>query len=149
MKRILVISALAAVCILAIVSYFFYGQEAEAELTNGNTNATQQEDFILHIRVESMEEGFQVSRALQYVGEGSVEVEHQTPLVSVSFKNQNHDYTGSTMTKTLNTGNSYHPQGPKTFEAPRSGTYILFCEARFMVNDKFITINHQEELEFN
>lgn len=144
----MVIAGFAMACTLVIISYFFFGQ-AETELANGETNAIQQEDFILHIRVENVDEGFQVFRALQYVGEGSVEIEHHTPLISVSFKNKNHDYTGSTVTKSLNTGISYHPQSAKRFKRPSEGTYTLFCEASFTVNDQHITIDHQQELVFN
>lgn len=146
-KKLGIITVVIIVVMLVTSAYWFYGREG-AELSNSTTKAIEQDDFILHIGVERIDEGFQVLRAIQYVGKGSVEITHQTPLISVSFKQRNHDYTGSTVSRTLNTGTSYHPQNSKTFAAPEEGDYTLFCEANFTVNGEHMTISHQEELTF-
>ncbi|QKY68881.1 hypothetical protein [Lentibacillus sp. CBA3610] len=146
-KKLIAVIVLAVTCIIAVTSYLFYGQ-ATAELASNKSREIQQDDFILHIRVERMNEGFQVFRAIQYVGDEQVEIKHQTPLISISFKHQNHDYTGSSVLNTLHTGNSYHPQNAKSFDSPEEGQYLLFCEARFLVNGEQMTISHQEELVF-
>ncbi|GGJ97856.1 hypothetical protein GCM10007063_20270 [Lentibacillus kapialis] len=137
-----------AVLIITAVSYYWLNSVADAELTSNETSQVKKDDFILHMRIESADEGFQVFRAIQYVGDESVEIKHQTPLVSVSFNHPNHDYTGKTVSNTLTTGNSYHPQGVKTFKTPGEGVYTLFCEARFIVNGEPMKISHQEELTF-
>ncbi|MFD1361531.1 hypothetical protein [Lentibacillus salinarum] len=145
-KTVIMIGAVLAVS-LAVTAYWLYGQ-AEAELANNITREIRQEDFILHIRAERIDEGFQVFRSIQYFGDDTVEITHQTPLVSVSFKQQNHDYTGSTVAHTLKTGSSYYPQNAKTFALPKKGVYTLFCEARFSVKGEQKTITHEEELVF-
>ncbi|WP_164669221.1 hypothetical protein [Virgibacillus doumboii] len=128
-------------------SFWFYGR-AGAELTTNKSGQIHKEDFTLNIRVEKIDDGFRVLRSIQYNGEGEIEIEHQTPLISVSFKHKNHDYTGSTVTKVLKAGNSYHPQDPVTFESPSGGEYTLYSESRFNVKGKEITINHEENLIF-
>ncbi|HLS10305.1 hypothetical protein [Lentibacillus sp.] len=134
--------------ITLFVSFYWLNVRADAELANNKTMEIQEGDFILHIRAERSDGGFQVFRAIQYVGDESVEIEHQTPLISVSLSHPNHDYTGNTVSRTLETGNSYHPQDSIQFESPRAGTYTLFCKAEFMADDEQTNITLQEELTF-
>ncbi|WP_010530363.1 hypothetical protein [Lentibacillus jeotgali] len=134
--------------LIAAASFYWLNGGADAELTGNETTQIQEGDFILHIRTESVDGGFRVFRAIQYVGSESVEIKHQTPLVSVSFNHPNHDYTGKTVSNILVTGNSYHPQGPKTFDTPGKGVYTLFCETRFIADGEQKKITHQEELTF-
>ncbi|WP_174613078.1 hypothetical protein [Virgibacillus ihumii] len=142
--------AIVAILIILAGSYYFYYTYANAELTADNTTASvSADDFVLHVRVENEEDGFRVYRSLQYVGEGEVNVVHQTPLISVSFRHKNHDYTGSTVSKLLGEDSNYHPQGPKHFESPKMGEYTLYCKAKFSVGGKERKIMHQEELTFN
>lgn len=145
-KGVFVLSVL-LVCFL--ISFYWFYEQAGAELSVNQSKEIEKDNFILHIRVEKMDEGFQVFRSIQYVGEEQVEITHQTPLISVSLKHKNHDYTGSNVLRTLTSGSSYHPQGSKTFESPGRGEYTLFCESRFNVEGEEIKINYQENLTFN
>ncbi|SDQ65689.1 hypothetical protein SAMN05216232_2960 [Virgibacillus subterraneus] len=145
-KGVFVLSILS---VFLLISFYWFYEQAGAELTVNQSKEIQQDEFILHIRVEKMSEGFQVFRSIQYIGEEQVEITHQTPLISVSLKHKNHDYTGSNVTRVLTSGSSYHPQGSKTFEAPGRGEYTLFCESRFNVDGEEIKINYQENLMFN
>lgn len=129
--------------------YWFYERAGAKLAVNNKAWESQDDDFIVHIRVESIDKGFQVFRSIQYVGQEQIEIVHQTPLVSLSFKHKNHDYTGNTVSRVLKSGSSYHPQNPKIFEAPRKGEYTLFSESRFSVNGKEIKISHEEKLKFN
>ncbi|RYG73998.1 hypothetical protein EU245_03785 [Lentibacillus lipolyticus] len=137
------------ICVILFLSlYLFYGHE-DAELVNEKTKEIHKGDFIMHIRVEQADEGFRVFRSVQYTGKEMVKVEHQTPLISVSFKYADHDYTGSTVSKTLRQGSSYHPQDPKMFKAPdEEGKHTLYCETIFTAGGEEITIRHEETLVF-
>lgn len=138
------------VFLVIIAGYYFYYTYINAELTVENTTASVHTDeFVMHIRVENDEKGFRVYRSLQYIGEEEVKVVHQTPLISVSFRHKNHDYTGSTVSKGLEKDSNYHPQNPKHFEPPKKGEYTLYCKAIFSVNGKEKKITHQERLSFN
>ncbi|HLR62299.1 MAG TPA: hypothetical protein VK097_07645 [Lentibacillus sp.] len=147
MKKWVIVFIGTAFIVTAVIFCWFNGK-ADAELAGNETSQIQEDDFVLHIRAEPADGGFQVFRAIQYVGDESVEIKHQTPLVSVSFKQSNHDYTGKTVSSTLGTGNSYHPQGSKTFETPGKGIYTLFCEARFVADGEQMKITHQKKLTF-
>lgn len=138
----------AIILIIGISSSFWFYGRAGAELTTNTTGQIHKNDFTLNIRVEKIDEGFRVLRSIRYSGAENIEIDHQTPLVSVSFKNKNHDYTGSTVTKVLTPGSSYHPQNPKTFEAPSEGEYTLYSESRFQVDGNEVTINNEENLIF-
>ncbi|GAA0440493.1 hypothetical protein GCM10008983_16870 [Lentibacillus halophilus] len=140
--------------ILVIVSgllflslYLVYGQ-VDAELVSDKTKEIHKGNFILHIRVEDVENGFQVLRSIQYMGDKPITLKHQTPLISVSFQNRNHDYTGSTISKTVHKGGSYHPQGPKIFKAPTEGEHALYSQSTFTAGGETITINHKDNLLF-
>lgn len=138
------------VVFLVIFAGIIYYTYANADLMAENTTASvHKEDFVLHVRVENEEKGFRVYRSLQYVGEGEVNVVHQTPLISISFRHKNHDYTGSTVSKVLGEDSNYHPQDPKYIESPKKGEYTLYCKAKFSVDGKERKITHQEKLTFN
>ena len=85
-----------------------FAHEGQSGIKYEKVFSSRQDDFILHIRVEEMNKGIRILRSLQYVGKDTVEIKHQTPLISVSLQNRNHDYTGSTVKKTLKTGNIYY-----------------------------------------
>ncbi|GAA0613761.1 hypothetical protein GCM10009001_33750 [Virgibacillus siamensis] len=148
MKKLVI--ALGILLIIMAGSYYFYYTYANAELTAENTTASvHADDFVLHVRVEKEESGFRVFRSIQYVGEGEVRIVHQTPLISVSFRHKNHDYTGSTVSEALGEDSNYHPQDPKHFESPKKGEYTLYCKAKFSVDGEEKKITHSEKLTFN
>lgn len=125
--------------------YLFTG--GHGSLTAASSASKQVDDFILHLRVEEVEEGIQVLQSLQYVGAEEIIIEHQTPLVSVSLLDNNHDFTGNRVSKALNKGNIY-PQQAIFFPSPEKGECNLYVKARFDVEGKSIMIRHVEKLLF-
>lgn len=135
------------IIILVGFSYWIFARDA-AQLVANKNGSKRVDDFILHIDVERMDEGIQVYRSIQYVGKDPVEIQHQTPLIAISFDRKNFDYTGSPVTKVLDEGESYHPQDAMAFKSPEKGTYNVYVEAKFRVNGEKMIINHTVELEF-
>lgn len=125
--------------------YFVTGNQGS--LSAAISSSKQVEDFILHVRVEETDNGIRVLQSLQYVGKEEIVIEHQTPLVSVSFLHDNHDYTGSSVSKVLNEGNIY-PQKIVSFPSPEKGECNLYVNARFNVGNERFLIEHVEELLF-
>lgn len=145
MKKAAVLSLIVIICLLGII-YWQFGQ-VNAKLVESKEIKKQQGNFILHMRVDETDNGIQVLRSLQYVGEDTIEIDHQTPLISVSISNENHDFTGSLVTKTMNSGNIY-PQEKLLFEAPDEGECNLYVQARFNADGKEVLIDHIEKLLF-
>ncbi|HLT54611.1 MAG TPA: hypothetical protein VK057_00705 [Bacillota bacterium] len=125
-----------------------FAHEGQSGIKYEKVFSSRQDDFILHIRVEEMNKGIRILRSLQYVGKDTVEIKHQTPLISVSLQNRNHDYTGSTVKKTLKTGNIYY-QEPVIIDVPIEKESELYVQAKFSVDDEWIYMNHVETLIFN
>ncbi|WP_077325849.1 hypothetical protein [Virgibacillus siamensis] len=144
------VSVLLVLLIIMAGLFFFYLRYSNGDLTTEKATASiHKDDFVMHIRVENEEKGFRVYRSIQYVGEDEVEVIHQTPLISVSFRHKNHDYTGSTVSNVLESDSNYHPQTPKHFDSPKRGKYTLYCQAKFSVNGEEKKIIHKEKLSFH
>lgn len=120
----------------------------KATLVTNQAGLKESGNFTLHIRVEEVEQGIKVYRSLQYMGKEKIEIEHQTPLISISLGHKNHDFTGSTVTEEMNYGNSYYPQKAKIIKISKKGEYTLYCLAEFRLNGKKIQIEHTEELLF-
>lgn len=120
----------------------------QATLVASQAGSAELEDFILHIRVEEVDHEIKIFRSLQYMGEESIEIEHHTPLISVSLNHQNHDFTGSSVVEEMNYGDSYYPQKAKTMKLPEEGEYTLYCFAEFEVDGEEKTIEHTEKLVF-
>ncbi|WP_430786296.1 hypothetical protein VBD025_13425 [Virgibacillus flavescens] len=110
--------------------------------------SAEEKDFIVHIRVEEIDEEIKVYRSLQYTGDETVEIEHQTPLISISLRNKNHDFTGSRVKKVMESGDSYYPQKAKLISKPQEGEYTLYCLAEFQVDGESRSIEHTENLIF-
>lgn len=148
MKKIIVILLMIGIFLLLLIYSDF--RNANAKLVEDITVSKEMDDFILHIRIENTQEGIEVFRSLQYVGNEEVVVHHQSPLISVSIDHKNHDFTGSPVNRTLKSGNVYIPQDPDIFPIPRSEKMTnIYFEARFKVNGEWIVIDHVEELHFN
>lgn len=113
------------------------------------TKSKEVGDFILHMYIENADEGVKVYSSLQYIGEGTIKLKHQEPLISVVSGNQRHFFTGETKTKQLNHGNIYHPfSDGNEFEISKKTANELHFEARFKVDDEEIIIKHSERLQF-
>lgn len=144
-KRLLVLG----IIIISLFALFYVVSKSNSGMLAANKSGMKRSgDFVLHMRVEQMEGGFQVFRSIQYVGVDPVEITHQTPLVSVTLEHDSHDFTGSPVAKQLNPGNSYHPQDPIRFDSPEKGEYKLYAKARFNVNGKRVVLEHAEDLMF-
>ncbi|WP_404452412.1 hypothetical protein LG329_18815 [Virgibacillus necropolis] len=147
MKKYKLILYIVPIAVIAIL-FFVWNGVGKATLVANQGGSKKIEDFILHIRVEEEDQKIKVYRSLQYIGEESIEIEHQTPLISVSLGHKNHDFTGSKVKEDMTDGDSYYPQKAKTIKIPKKGRYTLYCIARFEINGREKTIEHTEELVF-
>ncbi|PAV28801.1 hypothetical protein CIL05_14330 [Virgibacillus profundi] len=145
MKKILLLSFVLLCCFFVMLLWQFI--KPEAKLAESKIAEKQVDDFILHMRVNETEKGIQVLQSIQYVGKEIVEIKHQSPLVSVSLLNRNHDYTGSTVSKALKKGDVY-PGEEIIFPSPKKGECNLYLQARFNVNGEEVSIDHVEKLFF-
>lgn len=146
MKRFMYMFIIVTIGILAL--FYFGNDRASASLFTNKSISKRVDDFILHIYVEDGEEGFQVFRSIEYIGDDPIEINHQTPLISVSFQQKNHDFTGSNVSKTLNHGMSYYPQDELVLAKPKKGKYPIYVCARFNIKGERLIIEHEEMLEF-
>lgn len=117
-------------------------------LVSSQVGSAEMKDFIVHIRVEEIDDEIKVYRSLQYIGNETVEIEHQAPLISISLQNKNHDFTGSRVKKVMESGDSYYPQKAKLIGKPEEGEYTLYCLAEFQVDGEQRRIMHTEKLIF-
>ncbi|WP_085992542.1 hypothetical protein [Oceanobacillus senegalensis] len=135
---------------VGITGYFIFHSTYGKGVTLEEEKAIDKkfEDFILHMKVEQAPRGIYVHQSLQYVGRNPIEIKHQTPLISVSLDNQNHDFTGSLVTRELHRGNIYYQD---TISLPRKqrGECNLYIKARFIANGEIVDIQHVENLMFN
>lgn len=143
-------SLIVFIVFISVLAILFTGWNGfgNASLVASQSGSKEIENFILHIRIEEVNEEITVFRSLQYIGDGSVEIEHQTPLISISLSRKNHDFTGSTVKEVMKSGDSYYPQKAKIMKVPKKGEYILYCLAEFQVDGKIKKIEHTEELTF-
>ncbi len=112
------------------------------------TRSKEVGDFILHIHIANVDEGIKVFSSLQYTGEGTVEVEHLNPLVSVVLGDEEHQYENDITIKQLSNGNIYHhPNSNKVFRMVKDSPCKLYFKAKFKVNNEEITIDHKEILQ--
>ncbi|WP_077622204.1 hypothetical protein [Sediminibacillus massiliensis] len=127
---------------------YMLAETTEAKLKEPVKVHKEQDDFILHVRAEEREKGFQVLRSLEYRGNSAITVEHRTPLISASVDREGHDFTGSPVQKELKPGNIYYPQGEKVFESPGKGSYTLYIKCQFFVDGELNEITAEREIIF-
>ncbi len=127
---------------------FISNQDSTPRLDEEKVAEKKVDDFILHMKVERATSGVEVHHSLQYIGEQTIEVQHQTPLVSFSLHEKNHDFTGSLVSKMMRTGNIYY-QESVTVPISETGESNLYVKARFLANGELVNIEHVEELMFN
>ncbi|MFA1818748.1 hypothetical protein ACDX78_00875 [Virgibacillus oceani] len=144
-----VIGILLLLAIIVSVGYTYGGfTKSYATLSENKTIAKALDDFILHVRVNDNEDGIEVKHSIQYTGKDNVEIKHQTPLISVSLLNDQHDFTGSYVIKSMEGGDIYHSQEADILSLPYENESDLYIKARFYVNDEMKSIEHVEELKF-
>ncbi|UOQ85419.1 hypothetical protein [Gracilibacillus salinarum] len=108
----------------------------------------QYKDFIVHIRIEPLEEGFQVLRSLQYTGEASLVIEHRSPLTQVTIDADNPTFTGSPVTKQLNADYQYYPQPTLLFDTLEKGKHTIYIHTQFYIEGERVDIKTKETLIF-
>jgi hypothetical protein len=123
--------------------------EEEGVLEEEKVVEKKVDDFVIHMKVEREKSGIEVHHSLQYIGEGKVEILHQTPLISVSMPNKNHDFTGSLIHKKMAKGNIYYQEPKILSPIEEKGECNLYVRAKFLVNNKLVNIEHVEPLMFN
>ncbi|GAB3793093.1 hypothetical protein [Virgibacillus kimchii] len=135
------------VTVFLVITYGQF-QSSRTALSENKTIAKESDDFILHVQVNDDGEEIEVLHSIQYKGKKKVEIQHQTPLVSVSLHDHNHDFTGSYVKKSMEEGNIYRPQKAANLPLPSEDECNLYIQAKFTVNDEWKVINHVEELKF-
>ncbi|MGP4040470.1 hypothetical protein ACTWP4_11355 [Gracilibacillus sp. D59] len=108
----------------------------------------QYEDFIVHIRIEGINDGFQVLRSVQYIGEENIMIQHRTPLTQITVNVDNATFTGSPISKQMKPGFHYHPQEPLTFANLEKGDHKLFVHTQFFINGERIDIKTEKTISF-
>lgn len=134
--------------ILTAFILFLFILDGNQKLNEDKVIEKRVNDFILHMKVEGEEDGIKIHQSIQYVGEDTVKIFHQTPLVSVSISNSSHDYTGSLVHKVMQKGSIYH-QDSVQIPVQHKGKDKLFVEAKFHVGEELVKIEHMEPLMFN
>src|SRR5690625_7311503 len=87
LKKISVFFIFLIIIILLGFTYSIF-TKSYVTLTENKTISKSLDDFILHVRVNDNKDGVEVMHSIQYTGEDSVEIQHQTPLVSVSMRSE-------------------------------------------------------------
>ncbi len=131
---------------LAIV--YILQERTNAKLSEPVIMNTEHGDFILHLRVENTEEGFQVLRSLEYTGSDPVMIEHRTPLIAVSIDHTRHAYTGSPVRRVLEPGDIYLSEQPLIFTFRDKGKYVLYAQCQFRMNEEEMNIKLEKDLQF-
>ncbi|MBM7572192.1 hypothetical protein [Aquibacillus albus] len=144
LKQIVVIAFL--LLVIGISAMFWMKEYSSAQLVGPINVKEEKGDFILHVRVDNMENGVEVLSSLEYSGKDSVTLNHRTPLTAVSFHVERNDFTGSPVSKQMDPGDIYHPQPPVTFTSLGKGTYRLYIHSQFFVKGKPINITTEKEI---
>ncbi|MRH41854.1 hypothetical protein GH741_04100 [Aquibacillus halophilus] len=130
------------------VTIYWFMDTSSAKLVEIVEIQQQKDDFIVHIRVETNDKGFQILRSLEYTGDEPITIDHRTPLISVSIIQKNHDFTGSHVNKVLNPGNIYHPQKPQSYNSLEEGDYNLYMHSQFFIDGEEVNIFAEKEISF-
>ncbi|WP_058306952.1 hypothetical protein [Gracilibacillus massiliensis] len=145
-KKITIVIALIA-CIGAI-SLFVFKDIQKTSLDKTVKIEEQYEDFIVHIRIEKTEEGFQVLRSIEYIGQEAIMLRHRTPLTQVTINADNAVFTGSPISKQMEPGLQYHPQEPLKFQALDKGVHKVYVHTQFFIEEQRIDIRTESEIKF-
>ncbi|SHM89127.1 hypothetical protein [Gracilibacillus kekensis] len=146
-KKITIVIAIIA-CIGAISLLILKGI-VKPSLDESVKIEEQYEDFIVHIRIEKTEEGFQVLRSIEYIGKEDIMVRHRTPLTQVTINADNAVFTGSPISKQMEPGLQYHPQEPLKFPSLDKGVHKVYVHTQFFIEEKRIDIKTKSEIKFN
>ncbi|WP_226034546.1 hypothetical protein [Aquibacillus saliphilus] len=147
MKKIIILILLIVLTISGTI--YWLNETSSAKLIETYKIREQKDDFIVHIRVERNGDGFQILRSLQYIGSETITIDHRTPLTSVSINQENHDFTGSHVTKTLEPNYIYHPQEPESYSPLEKGSYNLYIHSQFFVDGEPFNVYSEQEIVFH
>ncbi|MFC3039925.1 hypothetical protein ACFOGI_06635 [Virgibacillus xinjiangensis] len=128
---------------------YFPFLEEERDLQEERYIKKESGEFVLHVKIGRKEDKIEVLRSLQYLGKESIEIEHRTPLASVSFGHRNHDFTGSPVHRRLNSGDIYLPKTDAIFSLNEENACKVYIHAEFTADGEEVVIDHAEELPFH
>ncbi|SER98185.1 hypothetical protein SAMN04487944_11469 [Gracilibacillus ureilyticus] len=147
MWKKIIVTILLIACIGLLVTAFIK-ESMKTNLAETVKINEQYEDYIIHIRIEAVNDGFQVLRSLEYTGDEKVEIKHRNPLTAVTINKDNPVFTGSDRTMVLNPGNNYHPQEPVEFSNLPKGSHTVYIHTQFFVDGERVDIKSKGELKF-
>ncbi|WP_066192744.1 MULTISPECIES: hypothetical protein [Gracilibacillus] len=137
-----------AFLVVVTISFFIVREWQGASLTETVKFEEQYQDFVVHIQVEPMSEGFMVLRSIQYLGDEDIVIYHRAPLTQVTIDQDNPVFTGSEVEKQLNSGGQYYPQEPLTFSSLKKGEHAIFIHTQFKLEGEQVNIKSEGELVF-
>lgn len=146
-KRIVIMGFI----LLVIGATTVYWLDNTTTTTLAETVSTDQEekDFILHMRIENSDDGFRILHSLEYIGEEQVTIQHRTPLISISFNTDTSDFTGSPVSKTLESGDIYRPHQSAVKQEPlEKGTHTVYMTCQFYYNEEYVNIKIEKDIVF-
>lgn len=133
---------------LGISLFFIINTLQKSTLVEPVKIEEQYKDFIVHIRIEPLNEGFQVLRSIEYTGDERIEIDHRSPLTQVSIGMDNGVFTGSPSTKQMAPGYQYHPQKPLVFDSLEKGEHTVYIHTQFFKEGNRIDIESEETIRF-
>ncbi|SFM01454.1 hypothetical protein SAMN04487943_106193 [Gracilibacillus orientalis] len=139
---------IAIIACIGTVLLFVIKDLQKASLVETVKVEEQYEDFIVHIRIEETNNGFQVLRSIQYIGEEVITIQHRTPLTQITINADNATFTGSPISKQMKPGYQYHPQQPLNFSALEKGDHKLFVHTQFFIDEESVNIKTEETISF-
>ncbi|SDL80064.1 hypothetical protein [Sediminibacillus halophilus] len=145
-KKLLMICT--ALAVIGGAAAYWFVETSSAKLAEPVQVSEQMEDFIMHVQVEKNEEGFQVLRSLEYIGDEPIVLSHRTPLISLRVNHDTKNFTGSPVTKELNPGDVYHPQEAKVFNPLKKGSHTLYMDCEFYIDGERKNIKAHKEMVF-
>ncbi|CQR47856.1 hypothetical protein BN1058_02187 [Paraliobacillus sp. PM-2] len=108
----------------------------------------QKGDFILHMRIENNAEGIRVLHSLEYTGEKPITIKHRTPLTYLSFGAEKSNFTGSPISKTIQSGDIYRTTPMrKVFKPLENGSNKLYIHCQFMADDNLVNIRIEKDIK--
>lgn len=134
------------ICIILITGIVVFLNLDKEKVVLGKTSTVSfEDDFLLHIRIQQTNEGVQVQNSIQFLGDGTVVVEHKNPLISVSYNT--HSFDGETVQRQMSNGSIYYQ--PKTdLDFPEDNEYIQI-KVQCKVDGEIVEFEYKEKIQFD
>ncbi|ENH97196.1 hypothetical protein J416_07142 [Gracilibacillus halophilus YIM-C55.5] len=136
------------ITLIAIVVFIYIRGAISPTLANTVNVEKAYKDFIIHLRIEGTEDGFQVLRALEYTGDKKVSISHRTPLIEVSVGKDNGTFTGNLITKELQPSIRYYAQEPLALDSKEVGEHKVYIHAQFLFQGEWQDIKTTKTITF-